>query len=92
WVLYPARFKIGGDRIVVAHGDVGRGSVDVSNDAHIAGPVAKLVALLSLGYQVYHCSLVIGKSPFSRRGYRTSSGAGDSEGISRLTSAYHPHN
>jgi len=86
------RHKVGRYEVGAVHGDGGYGGVDIGNAAHIASPVDKAVALLNLHRQVDHCSLVIGKHPFSRGGYIASSSADDSEVISRLSTAYHPGN
>jgi len=63
------RSKVGGDRVVAAHGDGGGGIINSGNGADVATPVDKLISFLSLGHQVAHCSLIVGKSPLSRGGY-----------------------
>jgi len=83
--------KVGGDRTRAVHGDIGCGGVDIGDGVHIASPVDKLVAFLSLGHQADHRSFVIDKSPLSRVGYRPRPGTGDSEVI-RPTTAHHPGN
>ena len=75
--------KVRRDGIVVVHGDGGRGTITIGDGAHIASLVDKAIALLSLGHQVDHCCLVIGKHPLSRGGDRPSSGAGDGDVIYR---------
>ena len=73
--------EVSHDGVVAIHGDGGCGIINIGNGAHIARPVDKAVASTWSGHQVDHCSLVIGRSPFSRGGYRPAIGAGDGEVI-----------
>ena len=52
-----------GDSVIAIHGDGGYGGADISNGGHIASPVGKAVANISLGHQVDHGPLVEGETP-----------------------------
>jgi len=60
--------------------------VMVVNGAHIASPLVKQIACISLSHQVEHRSLSISKSPLSRRDYQPSSGTGYGEVVLNLRS------
>jgi len=76
--------KISSDSVVSVHGD--GGGVDISDGVHIASPVDKLVASISLGHQVEHRFFSLGKSPLSKDGYRATGGAGGGEVVLNLRS------
>ena len=61
--------KVGGNRVVIVHGDGSCGIINISNGAHIASPVDKVVARLRLSQQVDHCASGVGKGPHSRGGH-----------------------
>ena len=44
--------KVSSDEVAASYNDVGRGSVDVANAAHVTSPFDKAIALFSLGHQV----------------------------------------